>query len=196
MRTPGHDEELAVGFLHGEGLLDAARRRRRARPPTWRPTSSRSTGRCARPPAQRRFYTTSSCGVCGKGALEEVAVHAPPAARRARSSTARCSPALPDRLRQPGFDAHRRPARHRPVRRRRRRCCACARTSAATTRWTRSSAARCSTGALPLHDRRAVRQRAGCRSSSCRRRRWPARRSSSASARRRRWRSSWPPTAA
>ena len=55
---------------------------------------------------ERRFYTTSSCGVCGKGALEEVAVHsaaldpdAGPVVDRALLA------ALPDRLRQPGFDA-------------------------------------------------------------------------------------------
>jgi FdhD protein len=54
-------------------------------------------------PARRSFYTSSSCGVCGKGALEEVAVHAPrlgpgPAVSRALLA------ALPQRLRQPGFD--------------------------------------------------------------------------------------------
>jgi FdhD protein len=54
-------------------------------------------------PQTRRFYTTSSCGVCGKGALEEVAVNAPraqPGPAIARATLA----ALPDRLKQPGFE--------------------------------------------------------------------------------------------
>jgi FdhD protein len=50
----------------------------------------------------RRFYTTSSCGVCGKGAIEEVAVQSGPLADGpciARELLA----SLPDRLVQPGF---------------------------------------------------------------------------------------------
>ena len=101
MRTPGHDEELAVGFLYGEGLLD--------RVPEVGLTGDLAAnvievrGPLAREPAERRFYTTSSCGVCGKGALEEVAVHAPalPAGPVVdRATLAR----LPDGLRQPAFE--------------------------------------------------------------------------------------------
>src|SRR6266511_1309386 len=76
MRTPGHDEELALGFLLGEGLIDSAR-------PVAAPTDLAAnavnvTGPLIREPGERRFYTTSSCGVCGKGALEEIAVHSGP----------------------------------------------------------------------------------------------------------------------
>jgi FdhD protein len=74
MRTPGQDEELALGFCLSEGL---------------RPVSARvpddlaaNTVEVEAPNAdlgslQRSFYTSSSCGVCGKGALEAVAVDAP-----------------------------------------------------------------------------------------------------------------------
>jgi FdhD protein len=61
------------------------------------------TGPLIRDPGQRRFYTTSSCGVCGKGALEEVAVLSAPlpeGPRVARSLAA----SLPDRLEQPTFE--------------------------------------------------------------------------------------------
>lgn len=101
MRTPGHDEELAVGFLHGEGLLAGPVRRAG-------PTADLAANivevdaPLARRPDERRFYTTSSCGVCGKGALDEVAVHAdplPPGPVVDRGLLA----ALPDHLRQPGF---------------------------------------------------------------------------------------------
>ena len=101
MRTPGDDEELALGFLHGEGLIDAAR----PAGPTAELEANivEVAGPLLREPGSRSFYTTSSCGVCGKGALEEVAVHAPrlpdgpPVARDLLA-------ALPDRLRQPTFE--------------------------------------------------------------------------------------------
>ncbi|HEX6761285.1 MAG TPA: formate dehydrogenase accessory sulfurtransferase FdhD [Gaiellaceae bacterium] len=75
MRTPGHDEELALGFALGEGLepIHAA------------PTDDLAANtvdlrvRAFDPDRLRRhFYTSSSCGVCGKGALDAVAVSAPP----------------------------------------------------------------------------------------------------------------------
>jgi FdhD protein len=100
MRTPGHDEELALGFLYGEGLIDAPRP---AGPPADLANNTiEVTGPLTREPSSRSFYTTSSCGVCGKGALEEVAIHAPslpdgPEVHRELLA------ALPDRLRQPGF---------------------------------------------------------------------------------------------
>ena len=74
------------------------RRARPARPTTSRPTSSRSPGRCCATRRRASFYTTSSCGVCGKGALEEVAVHAPRAAGGAADRRARCWPSCPERL--------------------------------------------------------------------------------------------------
>src|ERR1700743_2945251 len=75
MRTPGHDEELALGFLYGEGLITSPHE---AGPTEdFAPNIVDVNGPLARDPGARRFYTTSSCGVCGKGALEEVAVHAP-----------------------------------------------------------------------------------------------------------------------
>jgi FdhD protein len=101
MRTPGHDEELALGFLHGEGLID--------RPAPAGPSEDLAANvvevdaALRFDPGRRRFYTTSSCGVCGKGALEEVAVNAPalpdgPVMARALLAD------LPERLRQPAFE--------------------------------------------------------------------------------------------
>src|ERR1700745_2090723 len=69
MRTPGHDEELALGFLYGEGLIDGPRE---AGPTEdFANNTVEVRGPLAHEPGERRFYTTSSCGVCGKGALEE-----------------------------------------------------------------------------------------------------------------------------
>src|SRR5207253_9584336 len=67
MRTPGHDEELAVGFCLSEGIrarsahlsADLAANRVEVDADDFDVDSIR-----------RNFYTSSSCGVCGKGALE------------------------------------------------------------------------------------------------------------------------------
>jgi FdhD protein len=102
MRTPGHDEELAAGFLLGEGLLDGPVAR--AGPTADLAANVVEVDAPLRAGfSARRFYTTSSCGLCGRGALEEVAVHAPrlppgPVVGRALLA------ALPDRLRQPAFE--------------------------------------------------------------------------------------------
>ena len=101
MRTPGHDEELALGFLYGEGLIDGPRAA--GLTDDLAANIVEVTGPLTRDPSARSFYTTSSCGVCGKGALEEVAVHAPelpPGLTIARALLAD----LPERLRQPGFE--------------------------------------------------------------------------------------------
>jgi FdhD protein len=84
MRTPGADEELALGFLFGEGIVTGAADVDLVRPcgppapnglinvvrvelaPGVRPDVER---------LERHFYTSSSCGVCGKASLEAVAVH-------------------------------------------------------------------------------------------------------------------------
>jgi len=68
MRTPGHDEELALGFCLTEGLAP-----RTAALPADLSANTVDVS-AERTPAARNFYTTSSCGVCGKGALEAVAV--------------------------------------------------------------------------------------------------------------------------
>jgi FdhD protein len=101
MRTPGHDEELALGFLFGEGLIDSARD---AGPPAdLAGNIVEVAGPLLREPARRRFYATSSCGVCGKGALEEIAVMSAPLPDGPAVDRALLAK-LPDRLRQPGFE--------------------------------------------------------------------------------------------
>jgi FdhD protein len=96
MRTPGDDEELALGFCLTEGL-----RPRAARLPD---DLAANIVEVDAPDAdleriRRSFYTSSSCGVCGKGALEAVAVDAP-RVETGLSVAFGVLAALPDRLRE------------------------------------------------------------------------------------------------
>jgi FdhD protein len=95
MRTPGHDEELALGFCLSEGM-----RPRRSRLPGDLAANTVEVDADGFDPQQvrRNFYTSSSCGVCGKGALEAVRVTAPPVESDLRTPTALLA-TLPERLR-------------------------------------------------------------------------------------------------
>lgn len=91
MRTPGQDFELAAGFLHGEGALTdrravagiaycqegGAEEARNIVEVTLAPGAAFDPARFS-----RNVYTSSSCGVCGRGSLELVraTLPAPPAA--------------------------------------------------------------------------------------------------------------------
>ncbi len=95
MRTPGQDEELALGFCLSEGIV---------------PVSAQLPGDLAAntldvaapgfdaAKLKRSFFTSSSCGVCGKGALEAVAVEAP-RAEAGWTVSRELVASLPERLR-------------------------------------------------------------------------------------------------
>jgi FdhD protein len=96
MRTPGHDEELALGFCLTEGLQPEA-----ARVPD---DLAANTVEVDAPEfdaerIRRSFYTSSSCGVCGKGAIEAVQVAAPRIESRLEVRESVVA-SLPERLRQ------------------------------------------------------------------------------------------------
>lgn len=77
MRTPGNDKELAYGFLYTEGIVKdgviTTIEPARQKPDNNVMIATLKTG--ASPTlvnAERNFYTTSSCGVCGKASIESV----------------------------------------------------------------------------------------------------------------------------
>jgi FdhD protein len=92
MRTPGHDEELALGFCLSEGLSP----RSAALPADLAANTVEVDADGVLP--KRNFYTASSCGVCGKGALAAVAVEAPRVDSRLRVG-AQVVAQLPEKLR-------------------------------------------------------------------------------------------------
>jgi FdhD protein len=79
MRTPGHDPELAVGFLFTEGIIQGPHQIRDIQ------ESKNSITVLLNPDVeidferlQRNFYTTSSCGVCGKASIEALRIQGCP----------------------------------------------------------------------------------------------------------------------
>jgi FdhD protein len=105
MRTPGHDEELAAGFLFTEGLVaaDGIDGFELGDPGDIAHPDNEVTVRLRGPfdssaIAARSFVATASCGICGKASLDAVALRCPPVAPGlvvARSAIV----GMPDRLR-------------------------------------------------------------------------------------------------
>jgi FdhD protein len=113
MRTPGHDEELARGFLYAEGIIDRAddivsiKRPERLTGDEVGNVLDIELRPGARPPAgERLFYASSSCGVCGKNAISALTVRAP-VITCPLTITPSILSSLPERLRaaQPTFAA-------------------------------------------------------------------------------------------
>jgi FdhD protein len=86
MRTPGDDFELAAGFLFGEGLLASADEIESIRycqdveraEQAYNVLTVQLRRRFDAGSLQRNFYATSSCGVCGKASIDQVAVQCGP----------------------------------------------------------------------------------------------------------------------
>jgi len=111
MRTPGHDRELAAGFLIGEGILLSLDQVEavHSRGPQFGEQGFQHSVRVTLRPGvkvdldrlQRNFYTTSSCGVCGKTSMEALELTSfsplPPASWQVAAKTIS---ALPARLRE------------------------------------------------------------------------------------------------
>jgi len=85
MRTPGHDFELAAGFLLAEGLVNEREGIRRiayctdpGQPQQYNVVMVELNSQPDLAPLKRHFHTTSACGVCGKASLENLQRHYAP----------------------------------------------------------------------------------------------------------------------
>jgi FdhD protein len=111
MRTPGHDPDLALGFLFTEGIISASADvvAIRYTGEQWEEDMQYNSLLIELAPQapfdpqqlSRHFYTASSCGVCGKGAIELVKTHTCyfPIKDRPRIGAAELG-LLPERLRE------------------------------------------------------------------------------------------------
>ena len=84
MRTPGHDFELAVGFVHAEGMLGGARVHQVRYCATGSAVDTEfnvvevGTGGAAPTPTPRLGTTGSACGLCGSATLDDLAARLVP----------------------------------------------------------------------------------------------------------------------
>ncbi len=74
MRTPGHDLELAAGFLFTEGIISSRSELRALEQTGANAVSASTADGYSAIEAQRNFFAASSCGICGKATIESVRV--------------------------------------------------------------------------------------------------------------------------
>lgn len=104
MRTPGQDKELALGFLFTDGIINNLAQ-------VAAVAESKKDGNAVSVilkenvlpvlnKAERNFYTTSSCGVCGKASIDAVRLTLPTYQQSEFSISAALLYTLPDALRK------------------------------------------------------------------------------------------------
>ena len=102
MRTPGHDPELALGFLITEAVVPDADAIATAAhcDETGNVVEVRTASDVQlSAPEPRRFYSSSSCGVCGKASIDAVRVAIPTLSGDSTSVAAATLSTLPEKLR-------------------------------------------------------------------------------------------------
>jgi FdhD protein len=104
MRTPGHDYELAAGFLFSESLIESG-----ADIASMEPSGAESNELTVElqkhvevdwERLRRNFYTTSSCGVCGKSSLQALEIEDREPLKRDFTVEPRVLESLPRQLRE------------------------------------------------------------------------------------------------
>jgi FdhD protein len=75
MRTPGQDQELAIGFLYTEGIVHERNAIEEIEQGADSSVTITVTGNLDLKRLERHFYTSSSCGVCGKSSLEALQIN-------------------------------------------------------------------------------------------------------------------------
>ncbi len=113
MRTPGHDKELAVGFLLTEGLIKSPGDIVNVSPCRHSKTPENTLNVLLSPAVEvnferltRHVFATSSCGLCGKASIESVHQQFPPVTTKMKVSR-KILASLPERMRkaQQNFEA-------------------------------------------------------------------------------------------
>ena len=106
MRTPGHEEELALGFMTSEGLLrdNEVTGVQYGDPGVMAEPDDSVAVRLARRfdpslAAKRNFVATASCGICGKASIDDVAVRCEPLPKGLPVVARSVITGLPDALR-------------------------------------------------------------------------------------------------
>jgi FdhD protein len=106
MRTPGYEDELAIGFLTSEGLLrdNEVRRVEYGDPGKVADPDDSVLVRLARRfdpdlAARRNFVATASCGICGKASIDDVAIRCEPLPKNLPVVARSVIHGLPDALR-------------------------------------------------------------------------------------------------
>lgn len=110
MRTPGHDYELAAGFLYNEGIIQnkldilqmtyCVGNERELQEYNMLNVNLRREQLPDLPQLDRHFFTTSACGVCGKTVLDELAKRDLPPLTPGPHVSPAILANLPDRLRE------------------------------------------------------------------------------------------------